>query len=656
MRHTETVIQRYGRLMLLAGIMIWSATSSFPQGASQAGAQNGTIAGRILSLDGTPAANVRVAASAVPDNPMQNADGALLSIAQTDSAGRYRLENVPPGRYYISAGQVEAPTYFPGVATLASATVLTVRSGAVVEDYDFRVVVPLPLRITGHVVRQDNGSNANDEVWLDLGPNKDLFSSISPGGSFEFSNVPPGKYEIEVEGKMPPVKIVLVDKDITGLQLVVPAEVTVTGTVTIQGDILQPSFGLRFTNTAGWVRAFAVGVSAVSSGSGFTASLFPAEWRVEVTAASGLPAGYLIKSMTDGATDLLRQTLKVAAGGSPEIMVTLGISSSPPGGKVSGQVTGHSAASTSPRTVRLGSRAFINTLSAPVNPDGFFEFPMVLPGTYFIDTGSFSTKIVVGDTDLKNLAIAAPDLKDVTGEFVSIPPGEFMMGCSPGDNACADDEKPTHRVRITKGFEMGRFEVTQALWEPVMGMTAPTTIRPDLPMTLNWNQAQEFVRRLNALQDDYLYRLPTEAEWEHAARAGTTGAHPGELDDIAWHLGNSGGIVHPGGQKLPNAWGLYDMLGNVSEWTQDLWATDFCANSPANDPAGPIAPKDLQSPTAADTATRVQRGGAWNRQGDPAKVRVSNRQALPPGGGPFNGPQIGAGMVSGFRLVREVIP
>jgi formylglycine-generating enzyme required for sulfatase activity len=176
-------------------------------------------------------------------------------------------------------------------------------------------------------------------------------------------------------------------------------------------------------------------------------------------------------------------------------------------------------------------------------------------------------------------------------EFVAIPPGEFMMGCSTGDQQCAADENPRHRVQITKGFEIGKYEVTQAQWLALMP-TNPSTHKGDnLPVeTVSKVDAQDFIAKLNmsnAQNDGYVYRLPTEAEWEYAARAGTDAPNSGPLDQVAWYGANSGDETHPVGQKKPNAWGLYDTQGNVREWVSDLYSANYYSTSPAADPTGP---------------------------------------------------------------------
>jgi formylglycine-generating enzyme required for sulfatase activity len=227
---------------------------------------------------------------------------------------------------------------------------------------------------------------------------------------------------------------------------------------------------------------------------------------------------------------------------------------------------------------------------------------------------------------------------DATGsriamEFVRIRPGTFMMGCSMSDGYCESNEKPAHEVRITKTFELGKYEVTQAQWRSVMG-TNPSQFKGDtLPVeTVSWSDAQEFLNRMNARRDGFHYRLPTEAEWEYAARAGSAGT-PGELDAMAWYYNNSGNKTHPVGQKQANAWGLSDMLGNVYEWVQD-WYGDYPSGS-AIDPAGPAA-----------GALRVVRGGSWEYI-IAWDARVSCRSSDDPSGGDAT---------IGFRILREAIP
>lgn len=137
------------------------------------------------------------------------------------------------------------------------------------------------------------------------------------------------------------------------------------------------------------------------------------------------------------------------------------------------------------------------------------------------------------------------------------------MGCSPGDGHCFEDET-AHHVELTEGFWMGETEVTQAAYKRVAQYDNPSYFKgDDLPVdSVDWREAKAYCESTGG-------RLPTEAEWEWAARAGTTGATYGNLDDVAWYLANSQSKTHPVGKKAANAFRLHDMLGNVSEWTSD---------------------------------------------------------------------------------------
>ena len=215
--------------------------------------------------------------------------------------------------------------------------------------------------------------------------------------------------------------------------------------------------------------------------------------------------------------------------------------------------------------------------------------------------------------------------------YVWIAPGEFEMGCSPGDNECKGDEKGRQfvRVRITHGFWLGQTEVTQAAYEKTVGHKLFPFKGPQHPVEgVNWYEAQEYCEAAGG-------RLPTEAEWEYAAR-GRVGARYGQLDAIAWYSGNSGNQTHPVRQKRPNSWGLYDMLGNVKEWVADWYEKNYYQTlpSPATDPTGP-----------ASGVQRVLRGGCWND--GPGDVRASSRDFSIPGN---------RSVGYGFRCVRDAIP
>jgi formylglycine-generating enzyme required for sulfatase activity len=180
------------------------------------------------------------------------------------------------------------------------------------------------------------------------------------------------------------------------------------------------------------------------------------------------------------------------------------------------------------------------------------------------------------------------------------PAGNFLMG-SPSDEADRGSEETQHRVTLTKGFWMGKYEVTQGQWERVMGSNPSwfTGAGANAPVEkVSWDDCQEFVRKVNGLVSGGGFRLPTEAEWEYACRAGTTGPYAGNVDDLGWYGGNSDGATHPVGRKKANAWNLYDMHGNVWEWCSDWYGE--CPSGGVSDPSGP-----------GSGSCRVYRGGSW---------------------------------------------
>lgn len=200
-------------------------------------------------------------------------------------------------------------------------------------------------------------------------------------------------------------------------------------------------------------------------------------------------------------------------------------------------------------------------------------------------------------------------------ELMWIPPGSFMMGSENGRN----NEKPVHQVVIREGFYMGKHEVTQAQWQQVIG-TNPSGFKGDsLPVEkVSWNDTQEFIGKLNEMDDGFVYRLPSEAEWEYACCAGTTGDYASNLDSMAWYEGNSGEHTHPVGQKQANAFGLYDMHGNLWEWCADNWHENYNG-----------APTDSSIWLhEGGSNQRVVRGGSWQEEAGGGscahRVRISS--------------------------------
>lgn len=191
-------------------------------------------------------------------------------------------------------------------------------------------------------------------------------------------------------------------------------------------------------------------------------------------------------------------------------------------------------------------------------------------------------------------------------ELCGIPAGEFTMG-SPQGEAFREAGEKQHEVVLTKAFWLGRTELTQEQWETVMGNTPSKFAGKDLPVeNVSWDEAVTFCGRLNEMRllpAGWQWGLPTEAQWEHACRAGTTGPFAGNLDEMAWHVRGDAPEnkrrPHRVGSKKPNSWGLYDMHGNVWEWCAD-WHDAEYPSGMSTDPTGP-----------ATGNKRVTRGGCW---------------------------------------------
>ena len=253
-------------------------------------------------------------------------------------------------------------------------------------------------------------------------------------------------------------------------------------------------------------------------------------------------------------------------------------------------------------------------------------------------------------------------------KYVWIPAGDFMMGCSPEDRECEDDEKPAHRVVISEGFWLGQTEVTVGAFKRFASATGtgmpPKPTLGDDARDIAWsNEQMPIVNAGWEDADDYCRwaggRLPTEAEWEYAARAGSKDARYGPLDAVAWDADNSGreridslqiwrempehyhhslqangNRPHEVGQKRPNGFNLYDTLGNVLEWVNDRYGDKYYEGSPERDPQGP-----------GRGGGRVLRGGSWNFT--PKDARVSSRG--------WSEPDVRF-IFYGFRCSRGVVP
>lgn len=235
-----------------------------------------------------------------------------------------------------------------------------------------------------------------------------------------------------------------------------------------------------------------------------------------------------------------------------------------------------------------------------VLPAAAFQAPKRPTSARKAESGSMkaaatATAVQPGGTPQAN---AAPQIREVRVNpvdqmrYVWIPPGVFLAGCSTGDTECLEDEYPQREITLTRGFWLAETEVTQAAYDRLVDYNPSFFVGPALPVeNLTWDEANAYCRRIGG-------RLPSEWEWEYAARAGSDTARYGKLDDIAWHYGNSGFSTHPVKQKLPNAFGLYDMLGNVVEWTYTFHTVQH-----SQETINPVGP--------ASAEYKTLRGSGW---------------------------------------------
>lgn len=294
---------------------------------------------------------------------------------------------------------------------------------------------------------------------------------------------------------------------------------------------------------------------------------------------------------------------------------------------------------------------------------------------------SIITAVVLASALLTQTAQAADYTNSIGMKFKNIPAGSFymgscklsaadkeankkrqFMGMAPKSAACPsggttyndanNDETPQHKVRISKGFQMGIYEVTLGQFKKfIAGSGRDDLITDDFiknnrhgdsvaVTTVSWNDAQAFIRWLNKKEGGKHYRLPTEAEWEYAARAGTTsvyswGNSASSAGNYAWYRKNAYDVgrkyAHTVGAKKPNPWGLYDMHGNVWEWVQDWYDENYYGRSPVNDPKG-----------SSSGRYRVRRGGSWLN--DARNLRSGDRYGYSPSD---------SNIYLGFRLVRQ---
>ncbi|MBI3652943.1 MAG: SUMF1/EgtB/PvdO family nonheme iron enzyme [Acidobacteria bacterium] len=261
----------------------------------------------------------------------------------------------------------------------------------------------------------------------------------------------------------------------------------------------------------------------------------------------------------------------------------------------------------------LPEREFFTQSLEPKTPDRtrwIVAGAMVMALSLFVVIRLITSTSVSSSTATTNTALASLFSAD---SYVPIRPGTFMMGATNGEM----DEKPVHKVTLTEGFEMGKYEVTQEQWEALMGNNPSKARGTNLPVeNVYWVEVKNFMDKLNKKDTKYLYRLPTEAEWEYACRAGSSSDTVANLDAIAWYEKNADNKTHSVGGKQPNAWGLYDMHGNVFEYCQDWYLENYYASFAGITSTNPVGP--------SSGSLYATRGSACTTPAD--KCRPARRQ------------------------------
>jgi TonB family protein len=439
----------------------------------------GAISGQLLSREGRPATGIRVSAMVIPDGGVPvSAASALVSSVLTDTSGRYRLENVPPGQYYVTAGFLDSPTYYPGTSALSGATAVRVEAGASVMGISFSLTASAGVSVSGRIVRRPGTPASGTQRVVLSGTPSPVETTANADGTFQFTRVRPGTYNVVVTPSvlLHPVSIVVTDKEVSGVEIVVVPTVEVTGTLEVEGNGPRPRISLSFSPYRGGAGIPGAGLSANGS---FRAVLPEGDYRM---GWSNLPVGYELRAITSGSTDLLINPLKIVGGESVRpITVALGVGTPLPWSKVSGRFTGLTNLSNMPPggrfSLSLSGGSGLDPLSVMVSADGSFEFERVLAGTYSPTTSlpiPLPSLVVPYGRDGVTFEFPVPPMKEVAGR-VRLEDG--TPANVPSINFGLTDvlAMPTSQSRASSRAEMrgSEFKVTVPVGERRMTTSIP---------------------------------------------------------------------------------------------------------------------------------------------------------------------------------------
>jgi hypothetical protein len=395
----------YARVLLLVAML-----------APAAQAQIGTVTGQLLNDRGAPVAGVRVAAMPVPREG-DTSGPTLIGLTLTDSNGRYTLEMLEPGTYYVTAGRVDSPSYYPGVNTLSSAKSILVTAGARISGIDFRTVQPLTHIVSGRVVLQPGQKLPPGARMMFAGP-ASLEAPISADGAFEFNRVQPGQYTLRLSSDAFSAAIpVAVEGRVTGIEFR-PPPVSINGSVVMEDASDAPSVSLAFMDVK-QTRAMEIAARQFS--------FFVPEGEFRVT-AKRMPNGYQVKSLTAGSVDLLSSNLKVS---SSEPVVTIALTlKAAPAVAFTGRAVSQRGVVQPVRSIRMERADGAEPFQGTIQPDGSFAFDKIAPGDYtaaIVGAGSeeLKVKISVPPEGRRGAEIVIPQLRQLSvklGIETNVPP------------------------------------------------------------------------------------------------------------------------------------------------------------------------------------------------------------------------------------------
>jgi hypothetical protein len=386
-----------------------------PVGATS---QAGAIAGRVRTSQGGPAVEVRVAATPVEAGNTTDGAPTLLSIGQTDSEGRYRLENIPPGNYYVLAGLLDRPTYYPAAVQPSAARVVKVAAGATTQGVDFSLVRSAGVSVKGRVVRADGSTTTRQQLYMNPtsgGVYKPFNVEVASDSSFAFTRVPPGNYNIVLSPGFPGAKPFLItvgEIDVEGLEFFVPRVRMVSGEIIINDGSPLPRLSLSFIGSDATIPG------NLGNGGAFRINLPEGDYRILL---SGFPFGYTGESITHGSTDLSRAMLHVGATDVSGVRISLKAPPAEAWLKVRGIIERPLGSGTATNKMVLRGSQVLQDMEASIGADGVFQFPKVLPGTYTLQPQPFSgilTPVTINvNRDIDDLKIVLPRQFEITGRI-----------------------------------------------------------------------------------------------------------------------------------------------------------------------------------------------------------------------------------------------